>query len=141
MKPITISVIMLLAVSLVLAGVLVAGCTQESGSSAPAATDNQQVTPAGTYAGNASYGGHQFSGQGFLTNETLMSSAAAQLGVPEQDLKNALTPTNGQRVNFTDAANQLGVTPDQLRAAFGFPAGSFHHGNQTMAMMTTAAGQ
>jgi len=141
MKRFTLSAMMLLAVSLVLAGVLVAGCTQDTGSAPAAAAGSQQASPTGTYAGNGSYGSHQFSGSpNFLSNETLMSSAAAQLGVPEQNLKDALTPTNGQRINFTDAANQLGVTPDQLRAAL-FPAGTFHHGNQTMAMMTTPAGQ
>jgi hypothetical protein len=150
MKSFTTSIIMLLAVTLVLAGVLVAGCTQSNDTSA-ASANSQQAASAGTgsspssgnggsYAGNGSYGGHQFSGQGFLSNTTLLNAAAAQLGVSEQDLQNALTPASGQRINFTDAANQLGVTPDQLRSALGFPAGGFRHGNQTMAMMTPASG-
>jgi len=142
MKPFTLSGIMLLAVSLVLAGVLVAGCTQQSGSTSTATS--QQAAPAGTgpSSGNGgSYGNHQAGFQKFLNNETLMSTAAAQLGVSEQALKTALTPANGQRINLTDAASQLGVTSDQLRSALGFPAGGFRHGNQTMAMMTPASGQ
>ena len=155
MKPFTVSIIMLLAAVLVLAGVLVAGCTQDSGSTTSAAANSQQAAPAagsgpssgngsygGSYAGNGSYVNHQFGGSpNFLTNDTLMSAAAAQLGVSEQALQNALTPQSGQRINFTDAANQLNVTPAQLRAALGFQAGTFHHGNQTMAMMTPASGQ
>ena len=157
MKPFTVSIIKLLAAVLVLAGVLVAGCTQDSGSTTSAAANSQQAVPAGTgsgpssdnggsnggsYAGNGSYGNHQFGGSpNFLTNDTLMSAAAAQLGVSEQALQNALTPQSGQRINFTVAANQLNVTPAQLRAALGFQAGTFHHGNQTMAMMTPASGQ
>ena len=139
MKPFTTSIIMLLSVTLVLAGVLVAGCTQSNGTPA-AATNSQQASPAGTYAGNASYGGHQSSEQGFLSNTTLLNAAAAQLGVSEQDLQNALTPTSGQRMNLTDSAAQLGVTPDQLRSALGFPAGGYH-GNHTMPMMTPTSGQ
>jgi len=157
MKPFTVSIIMLLAAVLVLAGVLVAGCTQNSGSTPAAAANSPPSASAGTgsspssgnggsyggsYAGNGSYGNHQFGGSpNFLTNETLLSAAAAQLGVSEDALKTALTPQNGQRINFTDAANQLNVTPAQLRAALGFQAGTFRHGNQSMAMMTPASGQ
>jgi len=152
MKSFTVSIIMLLAVVLVLAGVLVAGCTQSSDSTSTAAANGQQAAPAGTspgsggsngssYAGSGNYGNHMYSGQSFLTNTTLLNAAAAQLGVSEQALQNALTPASGQRINFTDAANQLNVTPAQLRAALGFQAGTFHHGNQSMAMMTPATGQ
>jgi Tfp pilus assembly protein PilV len=159
MKPFSVSIVMLLVATLVLAGVLVAECTQDSGSStSAAATNSQQAAPAGTasnpssdnsgsyggsgsYTGNGNYGNHTFSGQGFLTNTTLLNAAAAQLGVSEQALQNALTPQSGQRMNLTSAAAQLGVTPDQLRSALGFPAGGFRHGNQTAAMMTPASGQ
>ena len=150
MKPFTTSIIMLLAVTLVLAGVLVAGCTQSNGTPA-AATNSQQAAPAGTgsapssgndgsYAGNGSYGNHTFAGQRFLTNTTLLTAAAAQLGVSEQALQNALTPQSGQRMNLTSAAAQLGVTPQQLQAALGVPAGGYH-GNHTMPMMTPTSGQ
>lgn len=140
MKTFTTSIIMLLAVTLVLAGVLVAGCTQSNGSTSGSAGSGQQASPTATYAGNASDGGHQFSGQRFLTNTTLLNAAAAQLGVSEQDLQNALTPQSGQRMNLTSAAAQLGVTPQQLQAALGFPAGGYH-GNHTAAMATAGSGQ
>jgi len=150
MKPFTTSIIMLLAVTLVLAGVLIAGCTQSNGTSA-ATANNQQATPAstgfapssgngGSHAGNASYANHQYSGQRFLTNTTLLNAAAAQLGVSEQALQNALTPQSGQRMNLTSAAAQLGVTPQQLQAALGFPARGYH-GNRTAPMMTQTSGQ
>ena len=79
------------------------------------------VTPQQLQAALFPAGGYQFSGQGFLSNTTLLNAAAAQLGVSEQDLQNALTPTGGQRMNLTDAAAQLGVTSDQLRSALSFP--------------------
>jgi hypothetical protein len=136
MKSFTASIIMLLAVTLVLAGVLVAGCTQSSNTAAPA-SNNQQATPAGTYSGNASYGNHQYFGQRFLTNTTLLNAAAAQLGVSEQALQSALTPQSGQRMNLTSAAAQLGVTPQQLQAALGFPAGGYQSSGQGFLSNTT----
>ncbi len=100
------------------------------------AGSGQQASPTATYAGNASYGGHQFSGQRFLTNTTLLNAAAAQLGVSEQDLQNALTPQSGQRMNLTSAAAQLGVTPQQLQAAL-FPAGGYQFSGQGFLSNTT----
>jgi hypothetical protein len=92
----------------------------------------------GSYSGNTS---RQYQGQGFLTNDTLLNAAAAQLGVSEQDLKTALTPANGARLNITDAAQQLGVTPQQLRSALGFGAYGGYHGNRTAAAATSGSGQ
>ncbi len=71
---------------------------------------------------------HQHGGGNFLTNETRLAAAAQTLGVSESDLKNALTPPAQGRVNFTTAAAQLGVTPDQLTAALGIPAGRMGNG-------------
>ena len=51
MKTFTTSIIMLLAVTLVLAGVLVAGCTQSNGSTSGSAGSGQQASPTATYAG------------------------------------------------------------------------------------------
>ena len=49
MKTFTTSIIMLLAVTLVLAGVLVAGCTQSNGSTSGSAGSSQQASPTATY--------------------------------------------------------------------------------------------
>jgi len=155
MKPGKIKIIVVLAAALLVAGVLIAGCTQDTGSSSGSAANSQQGSPAGTgtspssgnggssgssYAAHTGNGSRQYAGQGFLTNDTMLSAAATQLGVSEQDLKNALTPANGTRVNLTSAAQQLGVTPQQLRSALGFPAGGYH-GNRTAAMATPGSGQ
>jgi|WetSurMetagenome_2_1015567.scaffolds.fasta_scaffold310370_1 hypothetical protein len=167
-----LGIITVLATALLVAVVVIAGCTQDtgsaSGSSAGTTTGTgQQAAPgssaagssqdtsgsqqggsqgtgthgsqASGYSGNAS---RQYSaGQNFLNNETQLAAVATKLGVSEQDLKNALTPASGQRVNFTDAAAHLGVTPDQLRDAFGFPAGGAFRGNRTAPAGTPAAGQ
>ena len=85
----------------------------------------------------------QFSGQSFLTNQTLLATAASKLGVSETDLQNALSTTtnatNG-RLNFTAAAQQLGVTEQQLMDALGTSAGGFHGGHYNTTA-TPAAGQ
>jgi hypothetical protein len=155
MKSGKINIIVVLAAALLVAGVLIAGCTQGTGSSSGSAGNSQQVSPAGTgnspssgnggspassYAANTGNGSRQYPGQSFLTNETILSAAATQLGVSEQDLKSALTPTGGIRMNLTSAAQQLNVTPQQLRSALGFPAGGYH-GNHTVAMATPGTGQ
>ncbi len=57
----------------------------------------------------------------FLSNVTLLTEAAGKLGVPEQTLAQALNATPDSPVNFIGAANQLGVTPQQLMDALGFP--------------------
>lgn len=171
MKPAQISIIAILAAALLVAGVIIAGCTQDTGSGSGPAGNSQQASPAstgtsssldnsgsqsgsstgnspapgnvgsqtGTYAGNTSNGSRQYSGQNFLTNDTLLSAAADKLGVSEQDLKSALTPTNG-RPNFTAAAQQLGVTQQQLRDALGFTAGG-SHGSRSNATATPGSGQ
>ena len=107
-----------------------------SGGSAP----GQQYSPPGTGngppSGTGGYGGgysgnRQFSGQSFLTNQTLLTTAAGELGVSETDLQNALSTTTNAttgRPNLAAAAQQLGVTQQQLMDAFGFPAGGFRGG-------------
>jgi len=129
--------------TVLLAIIFVAGCTQTaSTSSAPAANDQQSgnyASPGGTYSGSPGNGSNQFM-QNILSNTTLLTAAASQLGVSEEDLQNALTPSNGNRPNFTAAAQQLNVTPQQLRAALGFPPGGYH-GNHTYTMVTTPPGQ
>ena len=160
MKPAQISIIAVLAAALLVAGVIIAGCTQDTGSGSGSAgnspsSDNSgsqsgsstgnSPTPGnvgsqpGSYAGNTSNWSRQYSGQSFLTNDTLISAAADKLGVSEQDLKSALTPTNG-RPNFTAAAQQLGVTQQQLRDALGFTAGG-SHGSRSNATATPGSGQ
>ena len=158
------SIILVFAAAILVAGVVIAGCTQASDSGSGSSGTSQQVLPTDTGAGqqssptgmganpssgnggsySGSYSGNtsrQYQGQGFLTNDTLLNAAAAQLGVSEQDLKTALTPANGARLNITDAAQQLGVTPQQLRAALGFGANGGYHGNRTAAAATSGSGQ
>ena len=141
------SIIGLLAAALLVAGMITAGCTQDANSSSnPAGNSQQYTTPAGSGdnvppAGdigyrNDSYGGsRQFGGQNFLTNQTLLTTAADKLGVSEQDLQNALTATantTSGRPNLSAAAQQLGITQQQLTDALGFPAGGFRgRGNAT----------
>ncbi len=173
MKLTKINIITVLAAALLVAGVIIAGCTQDTGSDSNSVTNSQQALPAstgnspssdnggsqsgsntgngptsgnvgsqtGSYAGNTSNWSHQYAGQSFLTNDTLLSAAATQLGVSEQDLKNALTPTSGERLNITVAAQQLGVTPQQLRTALGFSAPGGYHGNRTSTTATSESGQ
>jgi hypothetical protein len=142
-------IIAILAAAILVAGIFIAGCTQDAG---PTGTgipgDSQQYSPDtgspsvnggsyGGYTGNASSpgGNRQFRGQNFLSNETLLSAAAGKLGVSEDDLKNALTGTTNStsdRPDFTAAAQQLGVTRQQFMDAFGSSAGGFRgRGNVT----------
>jgi hypothetical protein len=137
-------IIALLAAAILVAGIITAGCTQDSGSSASPTGNSQQYTPSGGQAstpavdsasqvnstrGGQQYtqssGGHQSGGQNFLTNETLIAAAAGKLGVSGQDLQNALNSTKNAtsgRPNLTAAAQQLGVTQQQLTDALGFSA-------------------
>ena len=118
MKLTKATIISLLAMSFVLAGVLIAGCTQDNSNAAPAANSPSSAnggSPSGMYGGNANYGNHPNFMQNVLSNTTLLNAASSQLGVSEQDLQNALTPANGGRMNLTAAAQQLNVTPQQLR--------------------------
>ena len=64
-------------------------------------------------------------GPGFLSNATQISEAAAELGVTEEVLREALNNTAGGRQNLTAAAQQLGVTRQQLTDALGIPSGGF----------------
>ena len=48
MKPGKIKIIVVLAAALLVAGVLIAGCTQDTGSSSGSAANSQQGSPAGT---------------------------------------------------------------------------------------------
>jgi len=165
------SIIAIIVSGLLLAGIIVAGCTQPStdssaapvsgdqsgGGNAPPA-DNSVVqgngnsntnpgAPGGNpngngYAGYGAGGNHTFHG-GFLTNTTLLTAAAAQLGVSETDLQSALSgsvSSNG-RPNLTAAAQTLGVTPQQLMSALGFPSGGFRGRNMTNTMTSPAETQ
>jgi len=126
---------MALMLTLILAGgVIVAGCTQGSSSNGgqpPTVADNgaQPANQPGSSYGNGS--GHQNHGQGFLSNATLISEAAAKLGVSDEALRTALNSTAGGRWNMTAAAQQLGVAEQQLTDALGIPAGGFHGRNMT----------
>jgi len=144
MKLTKVTLITVLAVSLVLAGVLIAGCTQDnssvSGSAGNSPSSGNGGYSGGMFNGNAGYGNYQNFTQNLLTNVTLLNSAASQLGVSEQDLQSALTPANGARLNFTAAAEQLNITPQQLRTALGFPSGGSHW-NHTAATATPGSGQ
>ncbi|HUH78816.1 MAG TPA: hypothetical protein VLY83_02860 [Methanoregula sp.] len=157
-----ISIIIIIVSAIFLAGIITAGCTQQdTGSSVPPATGDQSpsgggnappagdsgVSGSGNANGNAngygyghgSGGNYQSRGQGFMTNDTMLTAAAGKLGVSEQDLKNALNSTanaTSGRPNLSAAAQQLGITQQQLMDAMGFPAGGFR-GRNTTAMATT----
>ena len=139
------SIIAFLAAAILVAGIITAGCTQDTGSgSAPAGNSQQSSQTGGDSSPPAGYnrslsggsgGGRQFSGQNFLTNQTLLTAAADKLGVSEQDLQNALnTTTNATsgRPDLSAAAQQLGISQQQLMDALGFPASGFRgRGNTT----------
>jgi len=119
-----------LVISLVLvAGLMAAGCVSGSGNTQqPASGAENNGQPVNQPAGNAGGGPpQQFRGSGFLSNETRISEAAAELGVSEDALREALNSTAGGRPNLTAAADQLGVTPQQLMDALGIPAGGYPH--------------
>ena len=137
-KDIKNTIALLIVSALLVAGVMVAGCTQNDGDAA-GQSSGDQTTPAFTAspvaAGGSgqqtpSYGAapagsprqHQ-GGANFLSNTTRLTAAAATLGVSEQDLQSALNSSVNGRPNLTAAAQQLGVTSDQLTAALGIPAG------------------
>ena len=135
---------------------LVTGCVQN----APASAGNGagiQVSPSITAtgqhqgppqnAGTAQPGSqrqYQGSGQGQgqrpLPNATVLAGAAIKLGIPESQLETALTGPSGGRVNVTAAAQQLGVTPQQLAEALGISGGGQAPRNSTRSRMS-AAGQ
>jgi len=154
------SIIGILAAAILVAGIFIAGCTQDAGSSSVTPVTSQQYSSSGTansqpagnggsqsgsYAGNRSGtgGNRQFSGQSLLSNETRLSAAATRLGVQEQDLKNALTATTNAtsgRPDLTAASQQLGVTPQQLMDALGFPSGG-SRGSRSSTTATPGSGQ
>lgn len=116
------SIIAILTAAILIAGIFTAGCTQTAGSGASSTATNQQSSSANSQQYTPSSGSRQFSGQSFLTNETLLAAAAGKLGVAEQDLKNALNNTKNAtsgRPDFAAAAQQLGMTSQQLTDALG----------------------
>jgi hypothetical protein len=122
----------------VIAAILVAGCTQSSESSPDQGTAAPASPPSQGTGAPAAGSPSQYHGQSFLTNTTLLTAAAQTLGVSESDLATALTPTAGAHMNLTTAAAQLSaeygttITAAQLRTALGFPAGGYmHRGNGT----------
>jgi len=140
------SLVILIISVVAIAAFLVAGCVQSPGSSPE---QGAAATPAPAQGTGAPGAGspHPYSGQGFLTNTTLLTAAAQTLGVSESDLASALTPTAGAHMNLTTAAAQLSatsgttITAAQLRAALGFPAGGFmHRGNGTAYNQTAYSG-
>ena len=153
-KSIKNTIAILIVSALLVAGVMVAGCTQNTGSTSSQSSGVQaaqvtthsvsdgvagQQTPA---HGRSSAGSpRQYSNANFLSNATRITAAAATLGVSEQDLRNALNSSTTGRQNFTVAAQQLGVTPDQLTAALGNPAGNpgMRGGRNATAAQTTSS--
>jgi hypothetical protein len=129
-------IIALLTTAVFLAAVIAAGCTQEAtGTSAVPAGNSQQVSqpggislpPSGNDAarGSGPGGDRQFSGQNFLTNQTRIAAAADKLGVSASDLQNALDWTKNAtsgRPDLNAAAQELGITRQQLSDALGIPA-------------------
>jgi len=133
----------IIASVLLIMSLVVAGCTQTStdnsgqstaavsptdasGNSVPAQGAGS-AAPAGTYTQGQHTGGN------FLTKTTRLAAAAQTLGISESDLQTALTPTQGARVNLTDAAARLSassgtpITPAQLMAALGMHAGGMRN--------------
>jgi len=151
---------LLVSVFLVMS-LLVAGCVQDttgnsgqsaavsspadaSGNSAPVQMPATIASADAARQGTNPYGGNStrlHNGGNFLTNETRIAAASQALGVSESDLKNALTPTAQGRVNFTTAAAQLGVTPDQLSAALGIPSGVLRNSTSQRGARNTTEGQ
>jgi hypothetical protein len=134
----------IIAVVLLIMSIVVTGCTQTSSDTSgqsPAAlspTDTSgnsaPAQGAGSAAPSGAYANHQHTGGNFLTNETRLAAAAQTLGVSENDLTSALTPTQGAHFNLTTAAAQLSaasgitITADQLRAALGMSASGVRNG-------------
>ena len=145
--------IILIVSALLIAGVIVAGCTQNNGSasSQPSGDQASQVTTHSVPAGDAnqqtlsngrasSGSSRQYPGGNFLSNATRITAAAATLGVSEQDLKSALNISMTGRQNFTAAAQQLGVTQDQLTAALGISSGGQgFRGNRNATVVQTSS--
>jgi hypothetical protein len=128
------TILTLLAAAILVVGIITAGCTEDAASGAGSseispqytATSGETSPTAGDSGSQSSAGGsRQFTGQSFLTNETLLAAAAGKLSVSEQDLQNVLNSTKNAtsgRPNLTAAAQQLGVTQQQLTDALGIHA-------------------
>jgi len=104
--------------------VLAAGCV---------GTDNAVTVSTTSPSAPPSGWNGQVPDQGMRDNATRiamnLSSAAAKLGVTEEQLREALgSPGQGQR-NMTAVAKQLGVSEQELIAALGSPRERF--GNRT----------
>ncbi|WP_321507800.1 hypothetical protein [uncultured Methanoregula sp.] len=130
------TIIVLLAAAIIVAGIFTAGCTQDASSGSTSAGNSQHYSTSGgdnrtSAAADGSWnsgsnGNRQFSGQSYLTNETLLAAAAGKLGVSEQDIKNALDSTKNAtsgRPDLSAAAQKIGVTPQQLTDALGIRTG------------------
>ena len=151
--------------SLVLiAGLVTAGCTQagSTGTSAssaapatgsvdgngnvaagPGSSGGQNGGTPGGYTGGNSGRQDRGAGQGFM-NESLISATATKLGVSEDTLKAALNSTANSttgRPDFAAAAQQLGITQQQLTDAFGFPAAGFGNGTRNRGSRNGSVGQ
>ena len=139
----------LIIISALFLAIIVTGCVQNSDSAANPDTGTRG-TPAvtGTAGPGQPAGGHlQHNGtmgtppagqanqdqrSRPVPNTTVLTQAAAKLGVSEQQLENALTSQTGVRQNLTLAAQQLNVSPQQLAEALGIPAGfQMQRGNHT----------
>jgi len=122
----------IIASIVLIAGLVVAGCTQSSDTGASKSTgtaasgggsaaNNQQN--AGPGQEPVSGGQSRGQGQGGFMNETRISETAAKLGVSADTLKEALDSTTNStsgRPDMNAAAQKLGITQQQLADAFGF---------------------
>ncbi|WP_067048894.1 hypothetical protein [Methanofollis ethanolicus] len=103
--------------ALVLAGVvvctLIGGCTtvDDTGGDQGVSAAGTPGIPEGATPRNGMPGGPD------------LASAAATLGVTEEELQEALGTGEGGRIDFEAAASRLGVTVEDLREALGNPQG------------------
>jgi len=149
----------LILTAVIIVTLLVTGCVQNApasaGNGAGTQVSSSATAPAGQHQGPPQNAGttapsgsqRQYSGQGQgtgqrpLPNATVLANAAAKLGVPEPQLESALTSPSGARVNFTDVATQLGVTPQQLAEALGMSGGGQGPRNNNTRPGTPPTGQ
>jgi hypothetical protein len=124
---------MLLALVLLAAG-LIAGCSggedesvQETQAVEPADTDNveeQAAPPAEEAPANQPGQGQGEPGErGFGLGQIDLAAAAEQLGVSEEELSAALGDLGQGMPDLEAAAAQLGVSVEELYAALGFQGG------------------
>jgi hypothetical protein len=126
---------MLLAVAL-LAAMLIAGCSggdesvQETQAVEPADTENvegQAAPPAEEAPANAPGQGEPGE-RGFGFGQLDLAAAAEQLGVTEEQLSAALGDLSQGMPDLEAAAAQLGVTVEELSAVLGFQGGGMPGG-------------